>query len=150
MATVTWVCPDDECEIRRDRAGLCPEHLVELAREEPPEPATEPVLPDLALDCHWGQIVDIPPEGLEIGRTSPAFRGGGIESCDQVSRKHARLSWRDGHLYVEDLESANGTFVDGVQLTRGESRELAAGQELRLALDVPCRIVRLNEFGDPL
>jgi predicted component of type VI protein secretion system len=31
-----------------------------------------------------------------------------------VSRRHCRLSFRDGRLMVEDLASANGTFLNGV------------------------------------
>lgn len=31
----------------------------------------------------------------------------------EVSRRHCRLSFRDGYLTVEDLRSANGTFVNG-------------------------------------
>src|SRR5712691_8213577 len=30
-----------------------------------------------------------------------------------VSRRHCRLSFRDGYLTVEDLESSNGTYVNG-------------------------------------
>ena len=157
MATVTWLCPVRGCPVRQDHAGSCPDDLVQLVRErtEPEKPAADPA-PDaaaatgLALDCHWGQLVDIPAAGLEIGRSTPAFRGGGIDGYDQVSRAHARLCWLDGRLHVDDLHSANGTFVDGEEITPGEPVLLNAGQELRLGLDVPCKIVQLNEFGEPV
>lgn len=42
----------------------------------------------------------------------------GREGCDMnfgedrhLSRKHARLTWKDGRVVVQDLESKNGTFV---------------------------------------
>jgi len=46
-----------------------------------------------------------------------------------ISRQHARLALRKNKLYVEDLESANGTFVNG---DRVKSCELRNGDELRL------------------
>jgi len=156
MAAVMWVCPVGGCPVRQNRPGSCPDDLVQLVREEPaPEPEgrtpdAEPAPASLALDCPWGQLVDVPAEGLEIGRSSPAFRGGGIDRLDQVSRVHARLLWRDGRLYVDDADSANGTYVNGAEVTPGKPVALAAGQELRLAEDVPCRIVQLNEFGEPM
>lgn len=51
-----------------------------------------------------------------------------IES-EQVSRRHARIVPGDGSARVEDLGSANGTYVNG---RRVESGELKPGQELRL------------------
>lgn len=149
MAAVTWVCPTGGCQIRQDRPGSCPDCLVQLVREQP-EPEADVAAPTgFALDCPWGQMIDIPAEGVEIGRSSPAFRGTGIERYDQVSRVHARLFWVDDRLHVDDLHSANGTFVDGAEVTAEEPMALSAGQELRLGLDVPCQIVQLNEFGEP-
>ncbi|MFF5225129.1 FHA domain-containing protein [Dactylosporangium sp. NPDC000521] len=158
MAAVTWVCPVPDCTVRRDRPGQCRVDLVPLVREqiEPPpgrepEPRPEPEAPPsgLALDCPWGQMVDIPGTGLEIGRSAPSFRGGGIDAFDQVSRVHARLLWQDGQLHILDLHSANGTFVDGVPVGTETPTALKPGQQLRLGLDVPCQIVQLNEYGEP-
>ena len=36
-----------------------------------------------------------------------------------VSRQHARLERRQGHWYVHDLDSGNGTFVQGMRIARG-------------------------------
>ena len=56
---------------------------------------------------------------------------------DTVSRRHAQI-WRRGRLvFVRDLDSLNGTFVDGKRLTRCA---LASGRELRLG-DVVVEIV---------
>jgi pSer/pThr/pTyr-binding forkhead associated (FHA) protein len=30
-----------------------------------------------------------------------------------TSRKHAQISWRDGHFIIEDTNSTNGVFVNG-------------------------------------
>lgn len=48
---------------------------------------------------------------------------------EQVSRRHARIVPREGDALVEDLGSANGTYVNGRRI---ESAELKPGQELRL------------------
>lgn len=48
----------------------------------------------------------------------------------QVSRKHCELFERDGRLIVKDLNSSNGTFVNG-QRIQGQ-RVLAPGDELSI------------------
>jgi ribosomal protein S27AE len=52
-----------------------------------------------------------------------------------VSGHHARLSWKGASLVVEDLSSANGTFVDGERVTLAKTRP---GAELRVGdVEVP-------------
>ncbi len=46
-----------------------------------------------------------------------------------VSRKHARLTWERGSFVVEDLDSANGTRVDGKPVER---HQLAAGEVIEI------------------
>jgi pSer/pThr/pTyr-binding forkhead associated (FHA) protein len=50
-------------------------------------------------------------------------------SVAHMSRKHAQLSIVNGQLMVKDLESANGTFVNGKQI---QEAKLNKGDELRL------------------
>jgi pSer/pThr/pTyr-binding forkhead associated (FHA) protein len=38
----------------------------------------------------------------------------------KVSRQHCRLTFQDGILHVEDLESANGTFLNGARVSGRE------------------------------
>jgi len=38
--------------------------------------------------------------------------------CPTVSSLHAELMLRDGHLHVRDLESTNGTFLNGVRIDK--------------------------------
>ncbi len=62
---------------------------------------------------------------VEIGRSKAA----GIALHDpEVSRHHARLSSRDGVVYLEDLGSRNGTFLNGRRVT--EAIELREGDEI--------------------
>ncbi len=65
------------------------------------------------------------------------------EGCDVVlsdlcvSRRHARLRFRDGRWILQDLDSTNGTLVNGVRVGRCQLRAgdvLAVGDE-QLAID---------------
>jgi len=48
-----------------------------------------------------------------------------------VSRKHARIFFKDGKYFIEDLGSANGTFVNrGSRLASGVPQELRNGDEI--------------------
>lgn len=49
----------------------------------------------------------------------------------QVSRRHARIVLREGAWVIKDLESTNGTFVNGVLLT--EPQTLAPGDTIGLS-----------------
>jgi uncharacterized RDD family membrane protein YckC len=61
-------------------------------------------------------------DGMILGRESSAAD---LHIHDQsISRKHARLYKSDGLLYIEDLGSTNGLYVDGRLLKQNESAEL--------------------------
>ena len=70
----------------------------------------------------------------------------------EVSRHHARITFRDGGYYLEDLESSNHTYVDNVALAPFEQRLLEHGDEFALST---IRFQFLEDepagpaFGDP-
>jgi pSer/pThr/pTyr-binding forkhead associated (FHA) protein len=72
-------------------------------------PSTPPTATLLALDWAGGR------DELLVGRH---------DACDvvvghpSVSRKHARLSFRDGHWVLRDLASTNGSRVNGTRVVR--------------------------------
>jgi hypothetical protein len=57
----------------------------------------------------------------------------------QVSRQHLVFRRVDGACIVEDLDSKNGTWVNGYRLTG--ARELEDGDEIRLAKEIRLRFV---------
>lgn len=75
--------------------------------------------------------------GMVIGR-HPALCDRVIDDAS-VSRRHLRIGMAEGRPYVEDLNSLNGTLLDGVDLPQFEPAPLAAGQEItvgRVVLEV--------------
>jgi hypothetical protein len=86
----------------------------------------------------WHTIVDrarapiaSAPEALlalDWAGTTTELSIGRHRSCDvvlselEVSRRHAQLRFRDGRWILRDLESTNGTFVNGVRIGRCELR----------------------------
>lgn len=79
--------------------------------------------------------IDVSLEIFERGRNRihqarPPFEFGRGAEADvrmadpEVSRRHARLETRDGVVYVADLASSNGTFLNGRRVTEAiEVRE---------------------------
>jgi pSer/pThr/pTyr-binding forkhead associated (FHA) protein len=50
-----------------------------------------------------------------------------------VSRRHARISRKTGELYLEDLGSVNGTYLNGKRLTPYLPHALKDADEIRLS-----------------
>jgi Inner membrane component of T3SS, cytoplasmic domain len=62
-----------------------------------------------------GLEIELPSEQLAIGRSSES---GLVIRDDYTSTHHARLLlWKDGWV-VQDLDSTNGTFLDGTRVTQ--------------------------------
>ena len=73
-----------------------------------------------------GQVTTLTGTEISLGRIAKSeihlpFEG--------VSRSHARLLWEDGAYVIEDLASANGTFVQGNRIQR---QRLADGDVVQL------------------
>lgn len=87
----------------------------------PPEPAL-PVYQILCITPPWqGQALVIPLGNSRLG-TAPdcaLAMGQGLG----ISPYHLELSCGDGRLWVMDLESRSGTFVNGQAILRAELRE---------------------------
>lgn len=73
-----------------------------IGREDP----VSSIFPDIDLELHGGQ---------DAG----------------VGRKHARLTSQSGQVYVDDLNSVNGTFINKQKVIPGQPRPVNNGDELR-------------------
>lgn len=63
----------------------------------------------------YGDIIPLRQGGLTIGR---APNNGLVLNDNRVSARHARILSRPDGYYLEDLQSTNGTFVDGQRVSR--------------------------------
>jgi FHA domain len=66
--------------------------------------------------------------GISIGRGGP--NDVRLDGDDYASANHARVEPRRDGVWIEDVGSTNGTFVNGVRLSR--ARKLAAGDLVRV------------------
>jgi hypothetical protein len=106
-------------------------------------PATEPAAwPDeesAPARPYSGRLVVERGGGLAAGAAigiGPELVIGRALACDvtiedsYASGRHARLYDRDGHVYVEDMNSTNGTYVNGARMTT--QQELRPGDLVRI------------------
>ena len=59
-----------------------------------------------------------------------------VENNRTVSRKHAVIIWKNKKYYISDLGSANGTFVNGIEVKEGMEFELKNKDRIMLANEV--------------
>ena len=100
-------------------AGLVPQpQSLELGRLV--------VLSSPALD--EGDVVTLDAHPLTVGRGRNNDIA--LPEDDYASSRHARFEPRRDGIYVEDIGSTNGTFVNGIRLTR--DRRLIPGDVVRV------------------
>jgi pSer/pThr/pTyr-binding forkhead associated (FHA) protein len=107
---------------------LAPSHQGGVARAEEPR-------------MHAGRLVVVRSPTLDAGEerelnSSPVTFGRGpqndvaLEGDDYASARHARIEPRRDGVWVEDVGSTNGTFLNGIKLTR--PRKLTPGDVVRI------------------
>jgi hypothetical protein len=126
LARVVWI-------VARELRGT-PAPKVAVPAPPPPRAAA----PAPATKRGWRVIVLQPDSergrAYQVERDATLGRGGGctipLTFDTFVSTVHARLSDRDGQLWIEDTGSTNGTFVNGkkidsaVRLRKGDKVKL--------------------------
>ena len=103
-------------------------HRYGYALREPIPADDEATLPQGVWRLDWiggGAMLD---DGEHIlGRAgNPVF----LATCPAVSRSHARIVVEQGRAAIEDLESRNGTWVNGQRITR--ATPLSDGDTVRI------------------
>ncbi len=95
--------------------------------------------PRVAANAPPAVVVTLPDGGGER-RFVVTFRLGRGEECDvridreDISRSHTEIAWEDGFWLVRDLQSTNGTYLDGHLIERAPLPEKA---KLSLGADGP-------------
>lgn len=85
------------------------------------------------LDVFWPdgrfETYTLETESVSVGRST----GNTIAlDTDTISRYHLSVTHEDGNVYVTDLDSANGTFVDGTRLESNQPRLLDGVEEIQI------------------
>ena len=98
----------------------------------------------VGVDTPWG-LLALGEAPLFLGR-DPDFSPHAVELArwDNVSRRHVVLRQADGGVIVEDLYSANGTFIGELRLGSGERQLVPPGTEIKLGSDPPV-VLRIVE-----
>ncbi|WP_298909545.1 FHA domain-containing protein [uncultured Psychrobacter sp.] len=105
-----------------------------------------------ALSEALGDLTLTVSDSLSVGRGSD---NDVVLGSKQVSRNHAVLSVLNGELYVKDLESSNGTFINEQRIEANKSTNLAANDTLGFAsfsfqVSAPVAATLANEKAAPL
>jgi diguanylate cyclase (GGDEF)-like protein len=88
-----------------------------------------------------GQVFNLPVGNTVVGRAANAE----IRLQDDgVSRHHARLRVEGGEVWVDDLESRNGTFVNAQKIT--EPVQLADGDKIQIGRSIVLRFGYQDEL----
>ncbi len=112
--------------------------MTDSVEQEEREPVTE------KMESHAGEsAMLVLKRGSDSGRVWPLSKEhtitiGRNDDCDivlpdrQVSRQHAQIEWVDGAYEVRDLDSKNGTHVNGQDCS--DPLGLQDGDEIQIAL----------------
>jgi pSer/pThr/pTyr-binding forkhead associated (FHA) protein len=95
----------------------------------------------MALYLIYLTVIEGPDKGLSVKLERREVVIGRGKECDllltdaHVSRKHARI-YREGEVYyLQDLESKNGTYLNGVKVGFGE-KPLLSGDKIKIGENI--------------
>ncbi len=92
----------------------------------------------LLVRLQGGQVGQVIPLGGRTCRVGRARDSDLLLPDAGVSRYHARFTWQSQGYLLEDLQSANGTYVNN---TRVDKVKLKAGDVVRFGADPACTYV---------
>ena len=78
-----------------------------------------------------GKSLPLAAGGVVLGRNPREAQA--VINDNDVSRRHAKVFWDEGAFWIEDMESLNGTRVNGEPLEAGVRRQLRSGDLVDVA-----------------
>lgn len=154
---VAWLSPGDKLALAHFPVTCLGTHLEDAPMTPPSDEGT----PSLMSDSDAGLV---PMIALRIehedGRATTfqtqhhTARIGRAEDNDVVllrgsaSRQHATISRRDGRFFIQDMQSANGTFLNGVRLQSAQPMEVGdvvTIGNVHIKLDAEAMVERFGE-----
>jgi hypothetical protein len=126
MSNLTSVSPT-----RKGEGAIQPDAGERTCRASAPAVLTLSRLSD-------GRVLPVSDGGV-LGRSGES--GAFFERDRTVSRQHAKVGFRDGVWHIEDLNSTNGTWVNGKRLAPGRPSPLNAGDLIALSLACELKVI---------
>lgn len=126
------------CMTNLSAVSPIPKGLVEGPKEEKEQPTLSSPCPVLTLICQDGRPLAV-GNGSELGREGDYQAL--LNDIKTVSRRHARIIHDSQNWQVEDLNSTNGTWVNGKRLTPGVPCPLKIGDLLSLSLTCELKVI---------
>ena len=106
--------------------------LWRRARSRRIEPSRDCVLASPRVNLPLsGKSLPLAAGGVVLGRNPREAQA--VINDNDVSRRHAKVFWDEGAFWIEDMESLNGTRVNGEPLEAGVRRQLRSGDVVDVA-----------------
>lgn len=112
------------------QGNVMPNAQAAPSQAAPQTQASGPVLQ--AINGEPGFTITITKKDFVIGKKETEVDAS-VPYNKMISRKHCMVMIRNNELYVVDLHSSNGTFVNGARLEPNQPQVLKRGDVLRLA-----------------
>lgn len=106
--------------------------LTEGSESRSGPPVEQPQMQILSTDPGSGVSIVIQKKEFVLGK-NPAAVDGAITFNPAISRIHCRILWKNNTYYIEDMDSANGTYVNGSPIFPHQMWEIKDGDVIRLA-----------------
>ncbi len=133
LLLLTWVLVSRQRKARNlaeDDASRQRDYARGLEAKVPPKAYSDCLLYGTSTIKLPGQQLPEATGGITVGR-HPA-NSQVVFDREDVSRAHARFFSRNNEVHLEDLNSTNGTFINGRRLSDGERHIVQAGDMVRL------------------
>ena len=106
-----------------------PEHPTEILGARTQEPAGKLVYQGI----HGCEDILVSGEVFLLGKNRQQAEG--IIEAEGVSRLHAKISRQEGEYYLEDLNSTNGTYLNGNPVEYHQKKKLHRGDKIRFGAE---------------
>lgn len=119
---------------RAEHGSIClaPDHLNRLINEDDAKGSVASPKPPYLLCQTTQERIAVTAFPFSLG-SKPQKNGYQIKHNPTISGLHARLTYQDGHYFLEDCGSKNRTLLNGVILPPGKRQQLNFGAQICLS-----------------